>query len=149
MQEKGYRDYGHDMDNGDSLLECGLGFTCDFTKKEPFIGQDYVIDHRNQAKRDGGLKRRLASVLCLDEDVMLHHGEILWRDGVRIADIRAASYGHTLRGSIGLAMLQHVEPITESFVKEGSWEVEVGNQFYPCGLSLKSFYDPKNLRIRD
>ena len=28
--EKGYRDYGHDMDNTDTLVEAGLAFTCDF-----------------------------------------------------------------------------------------------------------------------
>jgi glycine cleavage system aminomethyltransferase T/glycine/D-amino acid oxidase-like deaminating enzyme len=31
--EKGYRDYGHDIDNTDSVLEVGLGFTCDFSKQ--------------------------------------------------------------------------------------------------------------------
>jgi len=31
--EKGYRDYGHDMDNTDTVLECGLGFCCDFEKE--------------------------------------------------------------------------------------------------------------------
>ena len=41
--EKGYRDMRHDMDNCDSILECGLGFTCDFDKKAKygykFVGQ--------------------------------------------------------------------------------------------------------------
>jgi glycine cleavage system aminomethyltransferase T len=27
LLEQGYRDYGHDMDNLDTLLEVGLGFT--------------------------------------------------------------------------------------------------------------------------
>eukprot|EP00559_Dactyliosolen_fragilissimus_P008321 CAMPEP_0184860704 /NCGR_PEP_ID=MMETSP0580-20130426/5544_1 /TAXON_ID=1118495 /ORGANISM="Dactyliosolen fragilissimus" /LENGTH=822 /DNA_ID=CAMNT_0027357913 /DNA_START=85 /DNA_END=2553 /DNA_ORIENTATION=+ len=31
--EKGYRDYGHDVDNTDTVLECGLGFTRDFKKR--------------------------------------------------------------------------------------------------------------------
>ena len=30
--EKGYRDYGHDLYNLDTLLEAGLGFTADFGK---------------------------------------------------------------------------------------------------------------------
>lgn len=149
LQEKGYRDYGHDVDNGDTLLECGLGFTCDFDKEIGFIGQEYVMKQKAQAKSDGGLKRRMASVLCLDKDVILNHGEILWRDGLRITDIRAASYGHTLGGSIGLAMLQDTEPITTSYIQEGNWEIEVGNELFPCEVSLKPFYDPKNLRIRD
>ena len=41
--EKGYRDYGHDMDNTDTLLEMGLGFTCDFEKEGGFIGKDAVL----------------------------------------------------------------------------------------------------------
>lgn len=137
------------MDNADTLLECGLGFTCDYNKEVSFIGQEIVMMQKAQAKVDGGLKRRMASVLCLDRDVMLHHGEILWKDGVRIADIRVASYGHTLGGSVGLTMLQSAEPINESYVKGGNWEIEVGNEIYPCEVSLKPFYDPKNLRIRD
>jgi len=40
--EKGYRDYGHDMDNTDSIVSCGLGFTCDFAKEQPFVGQPSV-----------------------------------------------------------------------------------------------------------
>ena len=35
--EKGYRDYGHDMDNTDTLLEVGLGFTADFDKPGGFL----------------------------------------------------------------------------------------------------------------
>ena len=30
--EKGYRDYGHDIDNTDSVLEAGLGFAVDLKK---------------------------------------------------------------------------------------------------------------------
>ena len=31
--EKGYRDYGHDIDNTDSVLEAGLGFAVDLTSR--------------------------------------------------------------------------------------------------------------------
>ena len=36
--EKGYRDYGHDVDNLDTLLEAGLGFTADLAKPGSFRG---------------------------------------------------------------------------------------------------------------
>ena len=36
--EKGYRDYGHDIDNTDSVLEAGLGFAVDLDKPGGFIG---------------------------------------------------------------------------------------------------------------
>ncbi|UCG97410.1 MAG: GcvT family protein, partial [Burkholderiales bacterium] len=35
--EKGYRDYGHDIDNTDSVLEAGLGFAVDLAKPGGFI----------------------------------------------------------------------------------------------------------------
>ena len=38
--EKGYRDYGHDLDNLDTLLEAGLGFTADLGKCGGFVGQE-------------------------------------------------------------------------------------------------------------
>ena len=48
--EKGYRDYGHDMDNTDTILEVGLGFTCDFEKPSGFIGMDAVLEHKRRSK---------------------------------------------------------------------------------------------------
>src|SRR5437588_36108 len=41
--EKGYRDYGHDIDNTDSVLEAGLGFFVDMKKESGFIGKDAVL----------------------------------------------------------------------------------------------------------
>ena len=41
--EKGYRDYGHDIDNTDSVLEAGLGFAVDLDKADGFIGRDAVV----------------------------------------------------------------------------------------------------------
>ncbi|MDB5215351.1 MAG: Sarcosine dehydrogenase, partial [Myxococcaceae bacterium] len=40
--EKGYRDYGHDIDNTDSVLEAGLGFAVDLKKPGGFLGKEAV-----------------------------------------------------------------------------------------------------------
>ena len=40
--EKGYRDYGHDIDNTDTVLEAGLGFAVALDKPGGFIGRDAV-----------------------------------------------------------------------------------------------------------
>jgi acyl dehydratase len=149
LQEKGYRDYGHDMDNTDTLLECGLGFTCDFEKSREFVGQAHVLEQKRRSKEEGGLRRRMANILLEDPEPLLHHGEVLWRNGERVSYIRAGSYGHTLGGSVGLAMLESSEGITKSFVQEGEWQVEIGNQKYPCRVSLAPFYDPCSLRVKD
>lgn len=138
--EKGYRDYGHDMDNTDTILECGLGFTCDFEKD--FIGKEHVL-----AQKKNGLLKRMVSVLLADPEPLLHHGEVLHRNGEPICEIRSGSYGHTLGGAIGLAMLESREPIKKSFL-DAKWEVDVAGQMFDCRASLKPFYDPQNSRIK-
>ena len=137
------------MDNTDTLLECGLGFTCDFTKEREFIGQLRVQEQKAMAKEQGGLRRRMAHILVSDPEPLLHHGEILWRNGERVSDVRYASYGHTLGGAVGLTMLESSDrAITKSYIQEGEWEVEIGNKKYPCQVSLAPFYDPKSLRVK-
>lgn len=149
--EKGYRDYGHDMDNTDTLLECGLGFTCDYNKPHGFIGQEHVLRQKEEAKQRGGLLKRMVNVLVTDPEPLLHHGEVLWRNGERISDVRAGSYGHTVGGAVGLSMVESTitdEPITKSWLEQGDWEVEIAEQRFPCRVSLAPLYDPKNIRVK-
>src|SRR6185369_3074439 len=99
--EKGYRDYGHDIDNTDSVLEAGLGFAVDLKKPNGFLGKDAVV----AKKAEGPLKRRILQILVKDPEPMMYHAEIVHRDDKPVGYIRAASYGHTLGGAVGLAMI--------------------------------------------
>jgi glycine cleavage system aminomethyltransferase T len=130
-------------------MEVGLGFTANLTKPNGFLGDHYVEEQKVSLKRDRGLSRRLVQFLVLNPDPMVYHGEVLWRDGHRVGDVRIGSYGHTLGGAIGLAMIENTgEMINKEFLEKGRWEIEVGNQFYPVKVSLNPLYDPKNLRIK-
>ena len=40
-----------------------------------------------------------------EETAFMFHGEVVLRDGEVVGDVRAASYGHTLGGAVGLAMV--------------------------------------------
>lgn len=142
--EKGYRDYGHDMDNTDTLLEVGLGFTCDFEKPGGFIGKDHVLEQK--AKKT--LNKRLVQVLVNDPEPMMFHAEIVYRNGKCVGDIRSASYGHSLGGAVGLSMVEDSVPITNKYLESGTWEVEIAGTKYPAQVSLKPMYDPKNDRIK-
>ena len=144
-QEKGYRDYGHDMDNTDTLVDCGLDFTCDFTKS--FVGSQNVLKQRKEGRR----MKALAQVLVVNNpEPLLHHGEILWRNGQPLGEIRSSSYGWSLGGSVGLAMLESdEEPITVGYTEEAEWQVETPQGLYPCKVSLRPLYDPKNLKMKN
>lgn len=142
--EKGYRDYGHDIDNTDSVLEAGLGFAVDLKKEGGFIGKEAVLAQ----KAEGPLKRRLVQILIKDPEPLLFHAEIVWRDGVAVGYIRAASYGFTLGGAVGLAMLAAEEPIDQAYLDRGVLEVEIAGRRYPAVASLRPMYDPDMKRVR-
>ena len=143
--EKGYRDYGHDIDNTDGPLEAGFGFALALDKPGGFIGRAAVLAHRDA----GPLPRRPVSVLVHDPEPLLYHAEVLRRDGVAVGYVRAGSYGHTLGGAVGLAMVEgHGTPITPAWLAEGHWTVEINGAQYPASVSLRPLYDPANARIK-
>ncbi len=141
--EKGYRDYGHDIDNTDNAFETGLGMFVDFAKPGGFIGREEALK-----QKAAPMKRRLAQVLVKDPEPMLFHAEVVLRAGKPVGYVRAGSYGHTLGGAVGLAMLEAGEPVTPAWLREGRWEVDIAGKRYPAQISLKPLYDPEMQRIR-
>jgi 4-methylaminobutanoate oxidase (formaldehyde-forming) len=146
--EKGYRDYGHDIDNTDSVLEAGLGFAVDLKKPGGFLGKDAVVAQ----KAAGPLKQRLLQILVKDPEPMMFHAEIVHRNNVPVGYIRAASYGHTLGGAVGLAMIEAPadapKGIDQAWIDAGTWEVDIAGKRYPAIASLKPLYDPENKKIK-
>ena len=143
--EKGYRDYGHDIDNTDSVWEAGLGFAVALDKPGGFIGRDAAL----RMRESGPPSRRLVQVRLLDPEPLMHHAEVVLRDGVEVGYVRAASYGHTLGGAVGLAMLDAgSEPVTAQWLAAGEWTVDVAGERYPAATALRPMYDPENARIR-
>jgi len=142
--EKGYRDYGHDIDNTDNAFETGLGMFADFDKPGGFIGREAALAQ----KAAGVPRRRLVQVLMQDPEPLLFHAEPVLRDGRPVGYVRAASYGHTLGGAVGLAMVEGDGPVDATWLKEGRWEVDVAGRPYPATISLRPLYDPRMERIK-
>ena len=142
--EKAYRDYGHDIDNTDSVLEAGLGFAVALDKPGGFIGRDAVLAQKER----GPLRRRLVQVLLSDAEPLLHHAEVVCRDGRPAGYIRSASYGFTLGGAVGLAMIDADEPITQAYLDAGQWTVRIGDAVCPARVSLRPLYDPASKRVQ-
>ncbi|MCC6333711.1 MAG: GcvT family protein [Myxococcales bacterium] len=142
--EKGYRDYGHDIDNTDSVLEAGLGFAVDLKKPDGFIGKEAVVAF----KAKGPLHRRLLQVLVKDPGPLMFHAEVVWRSGKPVGYVRAASYGHTLGGAVGLAMVDAGQPLDQAWIDSGAWEVEIAGKRYPAVASLKPLFDPEMKKVK-
>ena len=142
--EKAYRDYGHDIDNTDSPLEAGLGFALALDKPGGFIGRPAVLAQ----KASGPLRRRLVQILLRDPDPLLFHAEIVSRNGRPAGYLRSASYGFTLGGAVGLAMIDADEPIDQRYLDSGDWTVRIGEKIVPAVASLRPLYDPAGARVQ-
>lgn len=139
--EKAYRDYGHDIDNTDTIGMAGLGFAVDLDTD--FIGREAVVAEREQPRHD-----RLVQVLLTDPEPLMFGAEVLLRNGSAVGDVRSASYGWTLRGAVGLASVNGDGPVTKSWLDEGTWEVDVAGTRVPATVSLRPLYDPTSARVR-
>ena len=144
--EKGYRDYGHDIDNTDDPFEVGLGFCVKMDKPGGFIGKEAC----GKKKAEGPLTRRMAQVKVLDPDPLLFHAEIITRNGEKAGYVRTGSYCWTLGGAVGLFMIEtgDGEPVTQAYIDEGKWEITIADKVYPAEVSLKPMYDPTNAKIK-
>lgn len=95
------------------------------------------------------MSRRLVQVLVDDPEPLMYHGEPVLRNGEAMGYIRAASYGHTLGGAVGLAMIEAGEPTRwPAYLRCGEWEVDIAGVRYPARVSLAPMYDPKMEKVR-
>jgi glycine cleavage system T protein len=140
--EKGYRDFGVDIDNTDTPLEMGLGFVIDMGKD--FIGRDRLAAQ----KAAGPLPKRLVALRLDDPEPLLLGSEPLFADGAPAGYVRAGTFGHTLGASVGLAIVEHADGVTADYLKSKSFEVEVNDRRVKATLSIAPFYDPKSERVR-
>jgi glycine cleavage system aminomethyltransferase T/glycine/D-amino acid oxidase-like deaminating enzyme len=133
--EKGYRDYGHDIDNTDTVLEAGLGFAVAWDKPGGFIGRE--------ALAEANPTRRLACLTLADP-----RSVALGNEPVRIGDevagrVTSGGYGYSVDRSIAYAYLppEHVQTGTEVAVEIfGSWIDGV--------VTDEPLYDPRSERVR-
>jgi 4-methylaminobutanoate oxidase (formaldehyde-forming) len=142
--EKAYRDYGHDIDNMDTPLEAGLGFAVKLDKPNGFIGRNALAAQ----KAEGGFKYRLLQFKLHDPEPLLHHAELIYRNGQFAGYIRAGAYGFTLGASVGLGFVESDEIITADHVKDAQWEIEIAGTRFAAEASLRPLFDPSMERIK-
>ena len=82
----------------------------------------------------------------------MFHAEVVLRNGIIVGDVRSASYGHTLGGAVGLAMVDgggvEGEVVDQSYLDDGKWEVDIAGKTYPAIVSFRPLYDPGMKKIK-
>jgi 4-methylaminobutanoate oxidase (formaldehyde-forming) len=141
--EKAYRDYGHDIDNTDDPYEVGLGFAVKLDKPGDFIGKQECLKRKAAAP----YAKRLVQILVKDPEPQMFHAEVVLRNGIPVGDVRSASYGHTLGGAVGLALIEG-EAVDQAYLDEGTWQVDIAGKMYPAIVSFRPLYDPGMKKIK-
>ena len=117
--EKGYRDIGVDIDNTDNPIEAGLGFAIAWDKPGGFVGRDALLEFKAQ----GPVQNRVVSLLVEDPSADLFGNEPVTVDGKWVGYVRAAAYGYTLGGPVGLASVSHEAGVTADWLRETAFTV--------------------------
>lgn len=140
--EKGFRHWGHDIGPHDSPVESGLTFACDFGTD--FIGKDAIL-----AKRSESPTSRLLLFRLNDPDALVFGKEPILRDGVIVGRLTSAAYGWSTGGAVGIGYVSRPDGMTLKELAACSYEVKVAGRSISAEASIKSLYDPGNLRMRD
>jgi glycine cleavage system aminomethyltransferase T len=143
--EKGYRDMGVDIDNTDNPLEAGLGFAVAWDKPGGFTGRDALLE----ARAAGPPRHRVVSLIAEDPAIDLFGNEPVFLGGQWVGYVRAAAYGYTVGGAVGLAQVECADGVTGGWLKSGDFRVHTPAGDVPVRLQLAPLYDPQRLRILD
>src|SRR5580692_9312328 len=141
--EKGYRDFGVDIDNTDNPIEAGLGFAVAWDKPGGFTGRDALL----AARADGPPRNRVVGLLVEDPAVDLFGNEPVLANGEWTGYVRAAAFGHTVGGPVGLAQVTCPDGVTAPWLAAQEFRVRTGTGDVPARLQLAPFYDPQRIRI--
>ena len=141
--EKGYRAWGSDITPNDSPFEAGLGWAVNLKSNHDFIGRA-----ASEAIAVAPLKKRLAGFTVDDPDVVLLGRETILRNGKPVGYLSSAGYGYTIGKSIGFGYVKNADGVSDGFVAEGTYELEVATQAVPCQVHMEPLYDPDMKRIK-
>jgi 4-methylaminobutanoate oxidase (formaldehyde-forming) len=141
--EKGYRAWGADITPNDTPFEAGLGWAVKLGGPMDFMGRSAL--EKADATRP---RKKLATFVCEDADVVLLGRETILRDGKQVGYLSSGGFGYTVGRPIGLGYIRNPEGVSDEYVLSGNYELVVAMKRVPCRVSLTPLYDPSNSRLR-
>ena len=140
--EAGYRSWGHDITDEDTPIEAGLGFAVDWDKPS-FTGRDALL-----AQRELPRSKRLIQFRLEDADRLLVHDEPIYRAGELVGRTSSGMWSYAEDRCLAMGYLHHPAGVTKDWLVAEPFEIEVATERIPATPSIRSFYDPRNERVR-
>lgn len=141
--EAGYRHWGHDISDEDTPLEAGLGFAVAWEKPGGFVGREALLSQRDAPK-----SKRLIQFRIEDAELISYHDDPIFRDDIYVGRTTGGMWSHVEDRCLTMAYVGNSEGVTQRWLDEGEWEIEIGTRRRPVTPSIRSFYDPRNQRVR-
>ena len=141
--EKGYRSWGHDINDLDTPAEAGLMFAFAPDKEVECIGHAAVL-----AQQERGIARRIMSFALDDAEPMLYHNEPIYRDGVVAGHVTSGGYGYSLGCSVALGLVNFALGTSIADLRASSYQVEIAGTLFNARSSIRPMYDPKGMRVK-
>ncbi len=141
--EAGYRHWGHDISDEDTPLEAGLGFAVAWEKPGGFVGREALLSQRDAPK-----SKRLIQFRIEDVELISYHDDPIFRDDIYVGRTTGGMWSHVEDRCLTMAYVGNSEGVTQRWLDDGEWEIEIGTRRRPVTPSIRSFYDPRNQRVR-
>jgi 4-methylaminobutanoate oxidase (formaldehyde-forming) len=77
-----------------------------------------------------------------------YHEEPIYRNGVIVGRTTSGMYGHTVGGNVAMGYVGRDQAVTEEWISEGFYEIEVAGVRYETRASLRPLYDPGMKKIK-
>ncbi len=142
--ESGYRHWGHDVTDEDTPIEAGLGFTCAYDKVGGFRGMEALLVQKAAAVRT----KRLIQFRLEDTEKLLYHDEPILRDGIIVGRTTGGMFSYVEGKALAMGYLNNPDGVTKDWLDSGSFQIEVAAVPIAATPSIRSFYDPRNERVK-
>ena len=142
--EKGYRDYGVDIENTDDPLVAGLGLH----RSRGTSPAGSSAARRCCARRDDRGRAHGRTCCSTTRSRCCTAASRCCSTASGSATSAPATTATRSGASVGLAVVEHEAGVTADWLQAGGFEVDVAGTRVPATLSLRPFYDPDRLRIR-
>ena len=142
--EKGFRALGSDISPDYTPLEAGLRKLVRLDSAIPFLGQAALIEQDRHP-----LTRRFACFSSTDDRITLLGRETIYRNGKRVGWTSSAGWGYTVQRNIAYGYVRNPDGVSNEYLRDGLYELEVEEERIPVELEVDSVYDPQSIRMRN
>lgn len=76
--------------------------------------------------------------------------ELVYRNGVNAGYVTSAGYGYFVGSPICMGYVYSSDGtnVSNSYLKNGKYEIEIDGRKWPAELTMNSFYDPNSINMK-